>query len=202
MYFLDEENIMKMKKAQRFSGFGLLKRIGYMKYEKGFTLIELMVTLAIGFILLAVGIPAVGSLIGNNQITTQANKFTKSIVLARSEAVKRRVPVVICSSTDQATCAESNDWSTGWIVFTDDDGDEGVLDDTDTLLLSRSGLDGNSAFTTNVNFVRYRNTGAVEGAGSIDYTLSAGNCHGKQMRSISIRPQGYSSVQIKSCDEG
>jgi len=193
---------MKTAKARRLVGFGLLKRIGQMNYSKGFTLVELMTTLAIGFILIAVGIPAVGSLIGNNQITTQANKFTKSIVLARSEAVKRRVPVVICSSTDQATCSESNDWSTGWIVFTDDDGDEGVLDDTDTLLLSLSELEGNSAFTTNVNFVRYRNTGAVESAGDIDYILSAGNCHGSQKRSISIRPQGYSSVQKMSCDEG
>lgn len=189
-----------MKISQQVTGIGLLTQFGQKRYSKGFTLLELLVTLVIGFVLLSVGIPAIGSFIGNNRITTQANKFTKTIVLARSEAVKRKLPVAICSSTDLATCADSTDWSIGWIVFTDEAGTKGVLDETDTLLLSQAGLQGESSFTADVSSVRYRNTGAVESFVNINYTLSARNCSGYQERAISIRPQGYSTVKKIFCN--
>lgn len=189
-----------IKADRRSSGSRLLSSYRQNKFSGGFTLVELMVTLAIGFVLIAVGMPAIGSLLGDSRVTTQTNKFTKTIILARGEAVKRKMSVAVCSSTDQASCADSNDWSTGWIVFTDDSGTKGALDDTDTLLFSQDGLNGNSSFTTGVNSFRYLNTGTVEGAQNIDYTLSSESCSGTQKRVISIRPQGYLTVQKTACE--
>lgn len=79
----------------------------------GFTLIELMVTLAVVGILAAVAAPAMLSLINGNRLTGTASELTASLQLARSEAVRRSSRVTICGSSDGATCGA--DWSR-WIV--------------------------------------------------------------------------------------
>ena len=86
-----------------------------MNRDSGFTMIELLVTVAIAAIVLAIGIPNFSKLLKENRTTTQTNLFVSSVNLARSEAVKRGVPVTLCASTDTISCAESTDWSTGWI---------------------------------------------------------------------------------------
>ena len=61
----------------------------------GFTLIELMVTIALLSILLTLGVPSFHSLIRNMSLTTQANQFVASVQLARSEAVRRNRSVLL-----------------------------------------------------------------------------------------------------------
>ena len=90
---------------------------------KGFTLLELMVVLAIAGVLMAVGIPAMGDFIRNSRITSAANDVMAALHFTRSEAIKRRDPVTLCTSASAVTdanptCAAS-DLLTGWIVFVD-----------------------------------------------------------------------------------
>ncbi|HEU4517761.1 MAG TPA: GspH/FimT family pseudopilin [Steroidobacteraceae bacterium] len=90
---------------------------------KGFTLLELMVVLAIAGVLMAVGIPAMGDFIRNSRITAAANDVMAALHFTRSEAIKRRDPVTLCTSASAVTdanptCAAS-DLLTGWIVFVD-----------------------------------------------------------------------------------
>ena len=85
------------------------------------TLIELMVALAIGVILLTIGIPAFQTMMQGNQATGSANEMLGAIRLARSEAVKRAAPVTLCpKNADNSGCV-AGAWQNGWLLFTDAD---------------------------------------------------------------------------------
>lgn len=167
--------------------------------DAGLTLVEVMVTLAVIIIMLAVGIPSADTLVGRNRLANQTNDFVSTLVLARSEAVKRRMPVAICSSTDQATCSDSTDWSTGWIVFTDGSGEGGTLDATDELIFAHGDLTGNSSFTSTANSISYRTNGNLSTAASPVFTLTGSNCASIKRRTITVMPPGYSTLQKTTC---
>ncbi len=103
-----------------------------MRYrQQGLTLVELMVTLAVAIILLAVGMPMFTGVVGSNRATTQANELVAAFKLARSEAVKRADTVIVCAR-DGAACGGAEDWDNGWLVFADADSD-GAADDGEVL---------------------------------------------------------------------
>ncbi len=94
------------------------------KQNSGFTLIELIITVSIVAILVSIAAPSFRTMLENNRATTTTNELVSALLLARSEALKRRNNISICTSTDQATCAGNGerDFSKGWIVFQDCDG--------------------------------------------------------------------------------
>lgn len=156
-------------------------------------------TMAVITITLGVGIPLSDSLVSNNRIVTQANDFVGTLVLARSEAVKRRVPVSICASIDQATCADSTDWSTGWIVFSDNSGIGGQLDGTDALIHTHEALSGSNNFTSSTSAVRYRRNGSLATTVGSVFTLEGAICNANGKRIITVMPSGYSSLDRAAC---
>lgn len=85
--------------------------------QTGFTLIELMITLVILAVVLAVTAPSFFSIIKNNRLRTQADRIVTTLNLARSEAVKRNADVILCASSDGATCTGS--LAEGWLLFAD-----------------------------------------------------------------------------------
>lgn len=86
----------------------------------GFTLVELLVVLAIGAILLAIGVPSFSYMIDRNRVAGEVNEMLADLALTRSEALARRARVIMCRSSDGATCASTaTDWNAGWIVFVD-----------------------------------------------------------------------------------
>lgn len=97
-----------------------------LKNKRGFSLIELMVTLAIGGILLAVGLPSFKDFIANSEMAATNNALVYSVQVARSTALERLVPTGVCISSnpmdDDASCDPSADYNQGWIVYADDDG--------------------------------------------------------------------------------
>ena len=92
--------------------------------QNGFTLVELIVTLAIAAILMTQVVPSFQESIKDSYLTTETNKLVADVNLARSEAIKRGINVVVCSSANSnagtPTCNDSTDWSTGWLVYSDD----------------------------------------------------------------------------------
>lgn len=103
--------------------------------QRGFTLTELMVGVSVMSILTVVGVPSMKDTIDNNQIATQSASLYKFMRFARSEAIKRRTSVVICKSSDGASCADSGDWNQGWLVFEDPNGNA-LVDQTEEILRS------------------------------------------------------------------
>lgn len=108
----------------------------------GFTLIELMVTLVVVAGLVAIAIPSMRTITQNNRIMTQANDVLSDVNLARSEAVKRAVNVVICTWNSTTTptapsCNGGGNWSTGRIIWADTN-NSGLLD-VGELIRSREG---------------------------------------------------------------
>jgi type IV fimbrial biogenesis protein FimT len=89
--------------------------------HSGFSLIELMVTIAIVAILLAIGLPSFQGSLRSNRVATTSNELMASVALARSEAVRSARGSGICASADGATCAGT--WNDGWMVWVDDNMD-------------------------------------------------------------------------------
>ncbi len=91
------------------------------KHSSGFTLIELIVTVSIVAILSSIAAPSFRSMLENNKASVAANEMVSVLLLARSEALKRRNNVTVCTSINQTTCGGVNekDFSKGWIVFVD-----------------------------------------------------------------------------------
>lgn len=110
--------------------------------NRGFTLIELMLTLAVAGALLAYGIPLFSSSVKNSRLTGAVNEFVSAIHLTRSEASKRGGSVIICraddTDTDLPTCGTGTSWLDGWVVFADDPAGNGqnlgVLDAGDDIV--------------------------------------------------------------------
>jgi len=88
----------------------------------GFTLFELLITVAIATILIGVAVPSFTSMSKSNKMTSTVNELVYSLNITRSEAMKSN-RASICVSSDQATCAATGSWQSGWIVFSDLDGD-------------------------------------------------------------------------------
>lgn len=83
--------------------------------QRGFTLLEMMTALAIAAILTVIAIPMFRDSSLRNTLTVQSNDLVAGALTARSEAIKRRASVSLCSSTDNLTCTNTR-WERGWIV--------------------------------------------------------------------------------------
>ncbi len=119
-----------------------------MKKHNGFTLIELMITLAIVGILLLVGLPSLKSTMQGNQLVAATNELLSALHVARSEAIKLNARVSICATAgDGTTDCSGTDWSQGWVVFVDADGGLDFTDPTCTGLGTDCLLRVHEAFT-------------------------------------------------------
>lgn len=87
--------------------------------NRGVTLIELMVGVAIMGVLLAVGVPSFQSFVASSRITTTNNDFVSALALARNEAIRRGSRITVCKSTNGTACVATGNWAQGWIVFVD-----------------------------------------------------------------------------------
>ncbi|MCF6235899.1 MAG: GspH/FimT family pseudopilin [Gammaproteobacteria bacterium] len=87
--------------------------------DYGFTIIELLTVLAIVAITTATALPPLQSFFTKNYLTSQINSLIADINLARSEAIKRDNKVILCESNNGTHCSRTQQWQSGWIIFSD-----------------------------------------------------------------------------------
>jgi type IV fimbrial biogenesis protein FimT len=95
--------------------------------ERGFTLLELMIAVAVVGIVAAIGYPGMTAIISNGRLGGAANEMVATLQLARLEAVRLNRTVTVCRSVDGASCSAGAVWN-GWITIADVDRD-GAVDD-------------------------------------------------------------------------
>ena len=90
-----------------------------------FSLLQLLVTLAIAGVLFGIGMPHWGRMVENNRIAAERSQFAALLQFARHTAVTQRQTVSLCPSQDASTCSgDYLAWHRGYIVFTDDNGNK------------------------------------------------------------------------------
>ena len=128
----------------RFNGLPAFSSV----WQRGVTLLELMVAVAIVGITLSLALPSFNDLIERNRVVSTVNEMVGAMNLARSEAIRTNRTATFCASLDQATCGGT--WSDGWIAIADLDGDAvmdvlrtGTVSDKDEVTAAATQIDFN-----------------------------------------------------------
>ncbi len=161
-----------------------------MKKQIGFTLIELMVSLAVIAITLSVAVPGFQSLVERKSIQSIAPLFERSIKYARSEAVQRGQTLQILPST------KGSDWATGWVV------QSVAVDGTVTIIRNFEGLPASINFesddfdtTTPLSLL---STGEADESGG-SFTLNYIGCTGIQVINYEVLISGQLKKSLSKC---
>ncbi len=170
--------------------------------QSAYTVIELLTTVTVLALLSGIAAPGLRALVQSNRAVSQANALTAAFYLARSEAITRGLPVSVCTSDDEATCSGGDDWSGGWIVFTDGVAPIGSVDagtPADTVLQAYPAIESGILLTGSTDFVTFTANGFLQAAAPTLIELRLPGCNGENQRDIAINLQGRTSVATVSC---
>lgn len=174
--------------------------------NKGFTLFELMITMAVVGIVAALAIPGFTEQIRNSRSVNIANEFVDTISFARVQAASRPARVSICASNNGTACV--GDWKDGYIVFVDDAASDTAVPPIVGLVLKYSqkakgevemkAAHGNAA----TNFIRFTSIGTLArlSADALTVNTKITKCKGNYSRAITITLAGQMTVLPQDCN--
>lgn len=172
------------------------------KYSKAFTLLELMVTVAIASIVMTMGVPGFSQVIKNSRLTTDANAMIASFNFARSEAVKRQREIYV-----RRKGSSSENWDSGWDIFIDENSNQTFNDGTDELLKTFSSSKNTvRAGEIYDDWIAFKPSGVIDSSGTSDgddsFRICATAGDTNNSRKITINRVGRSRVSeggVASC---
>ncbi len=174
-------------------------KLSVMRRAPGFTLLELMITITVAGVLLAIGIPNFRSALADSRLAAQTNELSAALSAARGEAMKRGVRVTICRSTTGTGCSTTaaGNWREGWLVFAETAaaGTIGTVDAGEPTIAVRSEIAGNNSinFTGNPTWrVTYNTQGMTTSLGTFRV---CDNTRSGYQREIAVARTGRSRMQ-------
>lgn len=163
----------------------------------GFTLVELMIVIAVAAVLLAIALPSFQSVLRSNRVATATNEMIATLSLARGEAIRNATGAAVCPSGDGESCG--NDWASGWIIWADHD-DDGVLDADEVIRFvqgkNQTVVEGPEAG------VQFDSRGRIVGAAT-SVAIQPDDCGGQALRrviSISVTGQVSRNSAMEGCE--
>ena len=154
-------------------GTACLSRRGLIgMHTAGFTLVELMVTVAVAAILMAIAFPNMVGLINGQRLTSQANELVVALQSARMDAIRFNRRVIVCKSTNGTSCDTAGGAWSRWVTYVDTDGN-GLLTNANEVLRTGTIRDqvsllASPAISGNSQRIVYGADGlARDGAGSL-----------------------------------
>ena len=145
--------------------------------NRGFTLLEVLVVLALLAVLLSLAAPSLQGLRQKHQMQSQAEQLQSSLLLARSEALRRQQRVTLCVRESAAhaasDCAMAGTWAQGWVMFVDGN-DNGRREATETVLQVQEALPRFLTLQGNATVDRYISYGPQGRSQSITGAFQAG----------------------------
>lgn len=167
---------------------------------RGFSLIELMVTVALVAILLAIGLPSFQGSMRSNQVATGTNELMASINLARTEAIRNPNGAAMCASSDGEDCV--GDWNDGWIVWISGDTDNDPDGDDDRVLRyveGRGNLDISADSTGLGDTIRFDNRGRSTEARTLTVRSDVCPTGSELVRTLSLSLTGQVKMERGAC---
>ena len=171
----------------------------------GFTLIELIIVVALAAIMMTLAVPSFQSIVANNRITSHTNELVMAINMGRSEAVKRNVRVILCRSANPTAATpacggSANTWTTGWLLFASGDANNTYQAAVDTLIrigdAARTGIRIRTNGTSDNNLEINSNGTTNEGGGTAAFAIcddrdGDGDFDEQWGRQIQVSPSGH-----------
>jgi len=160
----------------------------------GFTLLELLVAMAIAVILMAIAVPSFNSFIRDSTLRSETNTLSSSISLSRSEAVRRGENVRITAVSG------SDNWSTGWRIWVDTNNNSAFDDDDDLIRVFDQTNSTISATQSSLSFDHDGSLVLPANTTTIDFDIKpAQNCSSNEQRHLTIEASGRVDFAQTTC---
>ncbi|MES3008807.1 MAG: GspH/FimT family pseudopilin [Pseudomonadota bacterium] len=172
------------------------------RLPKGFTLTEVLITVGIIALMVAMGAPSLADLMQSQRLDSRSNDLLSSLLLARSEAVTRNTPVALCPIDPDApeACDSDVGWQSGWIAFEDDaaGGVIGSRDVSESILDTYTGMGGQMTVVSAsyASYIRYLPSGGANDTGTFNICVEATTA-----MDVVVNATGHPRLADADCEE-
>lgn len=175
--------------------------------QRGLTLIELMITLAVLAVIVGIAVPSFNNMVQNNRSLSLGEDLASALNFARSEAIKRGARVTLCGSTDGIAC--NGTWTNNWIAVVDtattDNAAAPVVANAAAVLRFWDAPKNNATLTgtqggANTSFVRFTRQGKLgrSASGEVKLNVSFSGCSSNAGREITVGIAGMLNMSRSS----